>query len=266
MPLYWPGFYSRETGTTPSGRQAPRRGRESHAECPSPAKPVGCIVAGTQLLRAALDGDTANLVAELPGEDLMVLRGTKHLVGVLVRSDRGLRGGADISGPSVPLDGCTGGVIPSTGALTASRSSEANVGVAEVIKHAAITVIVVARLGVKAKGLAQRDGSLEHGALHVVNEDGEVAGLIVAELGAVAVIGGRVLCGGVGVLAVASGGEGRGVGVTALLQVGAVVEAVELLAEVDEGWPVLDLDGVVLAIRQVGDGRSRREVCIESVV
>merc|ERR1719253_2144685 len=62
------------------------------------------------------------------------------------------------------------------GALTTSGSSEANVCITDFVKHATVTVVIVASASAGAR-LAERDLGLEHGALHVVDEDGEVARL-----------------------------------------------------------------------------------------
>merc|ERR1711998_56407 len=155
--------------------------------------------------------------------------------------------------------------VTALGTLTTSGSSEADVGVTDLIEHATIAVIIVARAGAGAR-LAERDLGLEHWSLHVVDEDGEVAGPVVLELAGVAVVRSRELGRSVSVLAITTGGDVGGVASATDLEVGAVVCAVSLLAEVDELRPVLDLHSVVLTVGQVRDGRGGGEVLVEGVV
>jgi len=197
-----------------------------------------------------LNGHAADLVAEFPVKDLMVLSSAEHLASVL--NGHRIRTSGDTV---LAKDGAT------LWALTTSGSSETDVGVTLLVKHATIAVVIVA-----CATLTERDGCLQHGALHVINKDGEVASLVVGESAAVACVGCRVLVWRVGVLAVTTGGDIGGVESTTKLDIGTVVRAVELLARVNELGPIFDHDGVVLTIRKVGDGRCGREVLVESVV
>jgi len=161
-----------------------------------------------------LNGHAADLVAEFPVKDLMVLSSAEHLASVL-------------NGHSIRT---SGGTVRASGgatlwALTTSGSSETDVGVTLLVKHATIAVVIVA-----CATLTERDGCLQHGALHVINKDGEVASLVVGESAAVACVGCRVLVWRVGVLAVTTGGDIGGVECSTKLNIGTVVRAVELLA------------------------------------
>merc|ERR1711968_308048 len=219
--------------------------------------------------QAYLNGHATDVVAEDPVENFVVLCSTEHSGGSVNGSRAlgcGLRVGSDI---------CDGDVVPlplrvarvaAVGALASCSSGEPNVGVAILIEHAAVKVVVVASVGLRVGGLAQRDGGLEHWSLHVVNEDSEVTGLAVGQLARVAVVGCWEPGRRGGVLAVTAHSDVIGVGGATELVVSAVVAAIVFLAEVDELRPVLDLDSVVLAISQVGDGWGSCEVLVEGMV
>jgi hypothetical protein len=161
-----------------------------------------------------LNGDTADLVAELPVQDLVVLRSAKHLLGLLI-------GLARLSGRDLRADLHMVAIgQAATGALATSGSGESDVAVANLVEDAAVNISVVAAVGVSETGLAEGDSGLEHRALHVVDEDGEVARLAVGQLAPEAVVGGRVLGGSVCVLTVATLGDVGGVEGATVLAVG----------------------------------------------
>jgi len=185
----------------------------------------------------------------------VVLSSAEHLACVFER----------ITGLTSRLHHVSASSSASTSTLATSGGGETDVGITPLVKDATITIIIIA---IASGTLAQRHLSLENRALHVVNENGEVARLVVPEQGAEAVIGGRkgASGSGTGIHAVTRCADGAGVEGTTELEVGEIVVAVVLHADIDQLRPVLDFDGVVLTIGKVGHRRGSREMCIEGVV
>jgi len=192
----------------------------------------------------------------------MVLGSTEHLVGILGGREGG--GGARGFGTRWDVVPCTRAPDLTTGTLTTSGSGEADVGVANLIEHTAVTVTVLARGGITSRRLAEGNAGLKDGTLHVINEDGKVTRSAVSDLARIAVVWSWELGGG-GILTVATGWNVGSVNRTARLVVGEVVGTI-ILGSVNQLGPVLNLHGVVLTISQVGDGWSGREVLVESMV
>jgi len=203
----------------------------------------------------------------------MVLSSSQH-VSCSLDSVRGLGCGRVVR-DVIPL---TRGCVVSTGCgcwpsgaasstLTTSGCSEADVGITDLIEHTAVTVLIVASVEVGGGRLAQRDACLKHRALHVINEDSEVSRAVVAELALKAVVGAWVL--GASRLSVLAVTTRRDVGIvqsTTQLVVSAVVGSISLLTRIIQLRPVLDLDGVVLAIGKVGDGWGGSEVLVPGMI
>jgi len=193
----------------------------------------------------------------------MILSSTQHLLG-----------GLNIHWASrqvVVVCSCVvwdmGSVVgTATSSLATSGSSKADVCVTNLVQNAAIAVVIEAGdSGVRA-GLPEGNAGLQNRALHVVDEDSEVAGHVVLQLAVVAVVWGRELGRSVGILAVATGGNVGGVECTTELHVGTVIATIGGLAGINELRPVLDLHSVVLAVSQVRNGRCGSEMLVESMV
>jgi len=192
----------------------------------------------------------------------MVLGRTEHLVGIL--AGREGCGGARGFATSWDVLPCTTVPDLTTGTLTTSGSGEANVGVANLIEHTAVTVTVVARGSITSSRLTEGNAGLKNGTLHVINEDGKVTGSAVSDLARIAIVWSWELDGG-RILTVATGWNVGSVNRTARLVVGEVVGTI-ILGSINQLGPVLNLHRVVLTISQVGDRWSGREVLIESMV
>jgi len=181
-----------------------------------------------------LDRDTSDFVAELPAQDFMILCSSEHVVGVLLSC--GVVARARLV--------CTSSIAATT-ALTTSGSSEAKVSVTKLVKHASVVISVVTRGRICTCCFAQRNLSLQHRALHVINEDGQRAWCLALQETSCTVIGGRVLSWGVGVLTITTVGDAFSMVCSSFF-----VADTNVVAHLR---PVLDLYGVVLAIGQIWD-------------
>jgi len=152
-----------------------------------------------------LNCNTSDLVAELPVQDFMVLSSTKHLLGILNILGTCVQIIAVSSRPTIWHMRAI--VQATSGTLASCGSGKTNVGVSELVQDATVTVLVVTSDRGIAATLTQRNGSLQDWALHVVDENGEVASRVVVQLASIAGIWSWVLRWCVGVLAVTTGGD-----------------------------------------------------------
>jgi len=149
--------------------------------------------------------------------------------------------------------------------LTTSGSTETDIGIPDLVKNTAVSVIILTWGGDASGRLAKRNAGLEDWTLHVINEDGKVTWLAVSDLARVAVVWGRILCWSIRVLTVTTCRNVGSVDSTTGLVVGKVVHTI-VLGSINELWPILDLHGVVLAVSQVRDGWSGSKVLVQSVI